>query len=138
MLSDGNQTTRRSPINQADRADIPQPNKIRASTPYDFDARNLTVYGALLPVATMLENLSFQQLLEETLSVKRRSRAMRVFGSILGMVLTCYVGFSRLNHQRFLQREPMLTGILRVAELPPQCTFQRFLASCIWAWRGNF
>jgi hypothetical protein len=39
------------------------------------------------------------------------------------------VGFSRLHHLRFLKREPMLTGILRVAQLPPQSTFWRFLAS---------
>jgi hypothetical protein len=39
------------------------------------------------------------------------------------------VGFSRLHHLRFVKREPMLTGILRVAELPPQSTFWRFLAS---------
>jgi hypothetical protein len=44
------------------------------------------------------------------------------------MILACYVGFSRLHH-RFLKREPMLTGTLRVAELPPQSTFWRFLAS---------
>src|SRR5260370_9346357 len=54
---------------------------------------------------------------------------MAMFGFILGMVLSCYVGFSRLNHLRFLKREPMLTGILRVAQLPPQSTFWRFLAS---------
>jgi len=66
---------------------------------------------------------------EETLTVKRQTRAMPMFGFILGMVLACYVGFSRLHHLRFLKREPMLTGILRVAQLPPQCTFWRFLAS---------
>jgi len=54
---------------------------------------------------------------------------MPIFGFILGMVLACYVGFSRLNHLRFLKCETMLTGILRVAKLPPQCTFWRFLAS---------
>ena len=129
MVSNANQTTLDSPGNQADRADIREPNKIGASTPYDFDARNLTAYGGLLPVATMLEKLGFQQLVEETLTVKRQTRAMPMFGFILGMVLACYVGFSRLNHLRFLQREPMLTGILRVAKLPPQCTFWRFLAS---------
>jgi hypothetical protein len=129
MVSNADQTTRRSPVNQADRKDIPNPNKIGASTPYDFDARHLTAYGGLLPVASMLENLGFQQLVEETLTVKRQTRAMPMFGFILGMVLACYVGFSRLNHLRFLQREPMLTGILRVAKLPPQCTFWRFLAS---------
>jgi hypothetical protein len=129
MVSNANQSTRRAPVNQGVGADIREPNKIGASTPYDFAARNLTAYGGLLPVATMLENLGFQQLVEETVTVKRRTRSMPVFGFLLGMVLACYVGFSRLNHLRFLKREPMLTGILRVAELPPQCTFWRFLAA---------
>ena len=54
---------------------------------------------------------------------------MPVFRFILGMILACYVGFSRLHPLRFLQREPMLTGILQVAKLPPQSTFWRFLSS---------
>jgi hypothetical protein len=45
------------------------------------------------------------------------------------MVLAAYVGFSRLSHMRFIEREPMLTGILKVVKLPPQSTFWRFLAS---------
>ena len=47
------------------------PIKINASTHYDFEGKNLTAYGGLLPVATMLEKLKFQQLVEETLAVKR-------------------------------------------------------------------
>ena len=129
MVSNGNQSTRHRRVNQAVHGVIPEPNKIGASTPYDFSAHNLTAYGGLLPVATMLEKLGFQQLIEETVTVKRQTRAMPMFRFILGMVLACYVGFSRLNHLRFLKREPLLTGILHVAELPPQCTFWRFLGS---------
>ena len=129
MVSNANQSKRHRPVNQGVDADIPGPNKIGASTPYDFEARNLTAYGGLLPVATMLEQLGFQQLVEEALTVKRKPRSMPVFRFVLGMVLAFYVGFSRLNHLRFLKREPMLTGILRVAQLPPQSTFWRFLAS---------
>jgi hypothetical protein len=80
-------------------------------------------------VGTLLEKLRFRQLVEETLKVKRQTRAMPAYQFILAMVLACYVGFSRLHHMRFLQREPMLTGILGVLRLPPQCTFWRFLAS---------
>ena len=96
---------------------------------YDFEGKNLTAYGGLLPVATMLEKLGFQQVVEETLTVKRITRAMPMYQFVLGMVLAVYVGFSRLHHLRFLEREPMLTGILKVWRLPPQCTFWRFLAS---------
>jgi Transposase DDE domain group 1 len=96
---------------------------------YDFDSRDLTAYGGLLPVATMLERLRFQQLVEETLTVKRVPRAMSMYQFVSAMVLAVYVGFSRLHHLRFVTREPMLTGILKVLRLPPQCTFWRFLAS---------
>jgi hypothetical protein len=41
------------PAKQAAEAVIPEPNKIGASTSYDFEAKNLTAYGGLLPVATM-------------------------------------------------------------------------------------
>src|SRR5262245_37723456 len=77
----------------------------------------------------MLEKLGFQQLVEETLTIRRLTRVMPVYRFVLAIVLALYVGFSRLNHLRFLQREPMLTGILKVLRLPPQCTFWRFLAS---------
>jgi hypothetical protein len=48
---------------------------------------------------------------------------------ILAMVVAAYVGFSRLYHLRFVTREPMGTGILKVLRLPPHCTLWRFLAS---------
>jgi hypothetical protein len=118
-----------TPAGQGAEGAIPEPLKIGASTPYDFSGRNLTAYGGLLPVATMLEKLGFQQLVEETLSIGRQTRVMPVYRFVLAMVLALYVGFSRLNHLRFLEREPMLTGILKVLRLPPQCTFWRFLAS---------
>ena len=117
------------PVNQGLRDVIPEPNRIGASTPYDFEAKNLTAYGGLLPVATMLEKLGFRQLVEGTLTVKRKTKAMAMYQFVLAMVLACYVGFSRLYHLRFLEREPMLIGILAVLRLPPQSTFWRFLAA---------
>jgi len=121
--------TDKTPANQGADAVLSEPNKIGASTPYDFEGKNLTAYGGLLPVATMLERLGFQQLVEETLTVKRATRAMSMYQFVLAMVLAAYVGFSRLYHLRFVAREPMLTGVLKVLRLPPQCTFWRFLAS---------
>ena len=111
-MNDQQQDIRPTPVKQGVHAASPQPNKIGPATPYDFDAKNLTAYGGLLPVGTLLEKLGFQQLVEETIKVKRQTRVMPAYQFILAMVLACYVGFSRLHHLRFLQREPMLTGIL--------------------------
>src|ERR1700720_921996 len=129
MVNRQEQDSEQRPANQGVRDVTPEPNKINASTPYDFDGKNLTAYGGLLPVGTLLEKLGFRQLVEDTLNVQRLTRVMPAYQFILAMVLACYVCFSRLHHLRFLQREPMLTGILGVLRLPPQCTFWRFLAS---------
>src|ERR1019366_3817338 len=61
--------------------------KINASTPYDFSGKNLTPYGGLLPVITMLEKLDFQTLVEQTVTSKRIPRAMDLYRFVLGIVL---------------------------------------------------
>jgi hypothetical protein len=82
---------------QGPRESAPEPNKINASTPYDFSAKNLTPYGGLLPVITMLEKLGFQSLVEQTVTSKRIPRAMDLYRFVLGIVLGLYIGFPRLN-----------------------------------------
>ena len=129
MVKRSRQDIEKKPAKQAPDAVLPEPNKIGAFTPYDFESKNLTAYGGLLPVAAMLEKLGFQQVVEEMVTVTRVTRSMPAYQFVLAMVLVIYVGFSRLNHLRFVQREPMLTGILKVLRLPPQSTFWRFLAS---------
>lgn len=108
-----------------------EPNKISAATKYSFAGRNLTAYGGLLPVAAMLEKLEFRELVGASvnLELKRMPRAMKPSDFLLAMILAVYVGFSRLNHLQYLEREPMLLGILRVARLPVQSTLWRFLSS---------
>jgi hypothetical protein len=129
MVNNTNEHTRKTPAKQGSEAVIPKPIKIGASTPFDFQGSNMTAYGGLLPVATMLEKLQFQQLIEEHVTIQRLTTSMPGFRFVLAMVLALYVGFSRLHHLQFLEREPMLTGILEVSELPVQSTFWRFLAS---------
>jgi hypothetical protein len=41
----------------------------------------------------MLEKLGFQQLVEETLTVKRATRAMPMYQFVPALVLAVYVGF---------------------------------------------
>jgi len=129
MVKNTNEHTRKTPAKQGEQTMNRKPMKIGASTPYDFEGTNMTAYGGLLPVATMLEKLQFQQLIEEQVTLKRVTTSMPGCRFVLAMILALYVGFSRLNHLQFLQREPMLTGILDVDTLPVQSTFWRFLAS---------
>jgi len=119
----------KTPAKQGPQAAIAGPNKMGVSTPHDCEGKNLTAYGGLLPVATMLEPLGFPPWMEETLTVERVTRAMSMYPFVRAMVLAAFVEFSRLYHLRFVAREPMLTGILQVLRWPPQGTFWRLLAS---------
>ena len=79
MVKRSRQDIEKTPAKQGPDEFIPEPNKIRASTPYDFTGRNLTAYGGLLSVAAMLEKLGFQQVVEETITVTRATRSMPAY-----------------------------------------------------------
>ena len=127
MVTDKKENSGKTGGKQGVERSAPEPNKINASTPYDFNGRNLTPYGGLLPVMTMLEKLGFESLVAETLTSKRIPRAMDIYRFVLSILLGLYIGFPRLNQLRFIARDPILTGILKVGRLPVQSTFWRFV-----------
>ena len=127
MVTSKKEDSRKTPGKQGSGDSVPEPNKINASTPYDFSGKNLTPYGGLLPVITMLEKLGFQSLVEQTVTSQRIPRAMDLYRFVLGIVLGHYIGFPRLNQLRYMARDPILTGILQVIKLPVQSTFWRFV-----------
>lgn len=127
MVTNRNQHNDKTPLKQGPEDVTPEPNRINASTLFDFNGKNLTPYGGLLPVITMLEKLEFQSLVEQTLTSKRIPRAMDLYRFVLGIVLGLYIGFPRLNQLRFIACDPILTGILKVGKLPVQSTFWRFV-----------
>jgi hypothetical protein len=98
MVKNESQHSEKTRAKQGFPADTAEPYKIAASTPFDFGAKNLTPYGGLFPVATMLEKLGFKKLIEETLTIHRIPRAMTIYQFLLGMVLAIYVGY----HLRFV------------------------------------
>jgi hypothetical protein len=127
MVTDRKKDSGKTTEKQGSEDSASEPNKISASTPYDFSGKNLTPYGGLLPVITMLEKLGFQPLVEETLTSKRVPRAMSLYRFVLSILLGLYIGFPRLNQLRFIARDPIVTGILKVTRLPVQSTFWRFV-----------
>ena len=129
MVRNRNKHNGKAPAKQGSATDAPEPNKINASTPFDFAGKNLTPYGGIFPVATMLEKLGFQALMEATVTVKRITTAMGGYQFLLAMVLGIYIGFSRLSQLSFVACDPMLTAVLKIVRLPPQSTLWRFLAA---------
>ena len=71
MVPKRKQHSSKRPVKQGRGARASRPNKIGASTPYHFRGKKLTPYGGLLRVATLLEKLGFQALLEQTITTQR-------------------------------------------------------------------
>jgi len=82
-----NQHTRPRRFLQGSKAPLPETYKISTATPYDFEGKNLTAYGGLLPLATMLEKVGFQPLVEETMRVNRVTHVMSRYQFVLAMIL---------------------------------------------------
>jgi hypothetical protein len=59
MVTNSRQHNAETRVTQASNESHSNRNRIGASTPFDFAAKNLTPYGGLLPVATMLEKIGF-------------------------------------------------------------------------------
>src|SRR5260370_17517972 len=108
MVTDRKKDSDKPPVKQGPEKTSPKPNKIGASTPYDFTVKNLTPYGGLLPVITMLEKLGFQSLVEQSVTSKRTPLAMDLYRFVLGLVLGLYTHFPRLNHPTFISPPPTL------------------------------
>src|SRR2546429_755769 len=74
MVKNEKQHIEKTRAKQGFPADSPEPYKIAASTPFDFGAKNLTPYGGLFPVSTMLEKLGFKKLRSEEHTSELQSR----------------------------------------------------------------
>ncbi len=129
MVTKRNKNTNKSHKNQVFGGRGGGIRKIKASTPYDFKGKQLTPFGGLLPLATMLEKLRFKELIEEVVIVHRKPKSMGVYQFILSILLALYLGLDRLNHMVHISLDPIITGMLHVACLPVQSTFWRFLQS---------
>src|SRR5438046_9099399 len=100
MVRNEKEHRKKKPARQAFQETRSQPNKIGASTPYQFSGKNLTAYGGLLPLATMLEKMGFQSLLEETITCNRETRMTSLSKLVFGIVLGLYILFARQNRLR--------------------------------------
>src|SRR2546426_5088776 len=98
MVTSRKKDSDKAPVKQGAEHTASEPNKINASTHYDFTGKNLTPYGGLLPVITMLEKLGFQSLVEGTLTSKRIPEPWTCTGSCWGSCWACTSAFHRCTN----------------------------------------
>ena len=89
----------------------------------------MTPYGGLLPLVKLLDGLKFPELFEKFFHEPTRQTRKGSYFFVKGFLMLLFIGFHRLNHFVYIQKDPMLLGALEVAKLPAVSTFWRFLQS---------
>jgi len=88
MVTDRKEDSGKTPEKQGAEQSASEPNKITASTPYDFDGRNLTPYGGPLPVITMLEKARLRVAGHRDTDIEADSPCHGPYGFVLAIVCT--------------------------------------------------
>ena len=101
-------------------------NKIKASTEYTFTGKGMTPFGGLFPLASLVEKIGFDKMLEDSVTVKSKTK-LPAYKYILAMIYLIYLGYKRLAHFMYLRDDSFFKRILGIAVLPVQSSFWRFL-----------
>ncbi len=107
-----------------------KPITIGPSTPYAFTNEYLTPFGGYLFFVKMLAALQFEKLFDEHFIKPNRVPKFGHYFMFKGLIFLLVIGFQRVFHFSYISQDPMLLGILSVAQLPAVTTFWRWLKHC--------
>ena len=102
---------------------------VTAETPYGICSERLSAFGGLDILVKFLDLIAVRDVFEQTFVKPLRKPVLGCYRMFLGMLIMLFVGYQRLHHIAALQKDPMITGLLKVSTLPVVSTFWRYLAS---------
>ena len=102
------------------------PNKIKASTEFNFTGKKMTPFGGMFAVSSLVEKIQLDKLIESTLTVTRKTE-YEPHKYILAIIYMLYMGYERLAHFMYLHQDSFFIRILGLTVLPVQTTFWRFM-----------
>lgn len=126
------QTKKRASAKKGSEVASPVPERvpqIGPNTPYQVCSERLTAFGGLLALVKFLDLIGFEALFAQHYTAPKRQPELGHHAMIVGILMLLFIGFQRLGHLAYVQMDPMLCGILRVAALPVVSTFWRYLKS---------
>ncbi len=126
MVKVKNNKKHQSLSNRALRKCAESANKIKASTEYTFSGKNMTPFGGLFILSSLVEKIKFDKMLEDTVTVKSNTK-FPAHRYILAIIYLLYIGYKRIAHFMYLPNDNFFLRILGIASLPVQSTFWRFL-----------
>jgi hypothetical protein len=99
---------------------------INSNTSFDFSGRHMTAFGGTFLVGSLIERIGLIDLLDQTLTVKRKT-ALSTPKMITALVYLLFIGLERLNHIVHIAEDQMILRLLGIARMPVQSTFWRLI-----------
>jgi hypothetical protein len=116
-------------INKGSSGNAAEASKIGPSTPYGFTSQRLTAFGGLLGLIKFMDLVKFQEIFDSFYNPPMRTPKLGHYKMLLGLLMLLFIGFNRIWHFKYIQRDSMLCSFFNVLILPYVTTYWRYVNS---------
>ncbi|MDR4509449.1 MAG: transposase [Candidatus Brocadiaceae bacterium] len=103
--------------------------KIGHSTGYDYCSERLSPFGGLLGLIKFMELIQFKEIFEGFYIPPARTPKRGHHAMVYSFILLLFIGFNRVWHFLYIQRDAMLCSIFQVVKLPFVTTYWSYVNS---------
>ena len=129
MVKQRNKTISGGHVNQGENECVSKASKIGPSTPFEECRERLSPFGGLLGLEKFMDLVGFKEIFNGLYCSPARNPKLGHYPMVYGILVLLFIGFNRIWHFVYIQWDPMLCGILKVARLPYVTTFWRYVDS---------
>lgn len=129
MVKSRNKYTAKKRTNKGPSGKAAEAGKIGPSTGYGCITERLSPFGGLLGLIKFLDLVKFSEIFDGFYKPPSRDPKLGHHNMIYGLILLLFIGFNRVWHFFYIQRDSMLCSIFNVIKLPYVTTYWRYVDS---------
>ncbi len=103
--------------------------KIGPSTPYGLTSQRLSPFGGLLGLIKFFDLVKFNEIFDIFYRPPFRKPLLGHYKMMSGLLMLLFIGFNRVWHFKYIQKDSLLCSIFKVKILPYVTTFWRYVDS---------
>jgi hypothetical protein len=116
-------------LNQGQNRDAGKAARIGPNTPHDTCTERLSPFGGLLALTKFMDAVKFREVFDGFYVPPVRTPEHGHHNTVYGILVLLFIGFTRIWHFQYIQRDPLVCGIFGVNMLPHATTYWRYIAS---------
>ena len=129
MVKSQKQNIAKTVSNQGEDENPSEASKIGPSTRYGLTSQRLSPFGGLLGLVKFFDLVKFEEIFDIFYRPPSREPLLGHYKMMSGILMLLFIGFNRVWHFKYIQKDSMLCSILKVKILPYVTTFWRYVDS---------